>query len=123
MEGLAHVHDAGYVHSDLKPENVLLTKHNEVKLADFGLSSPLPAEDGEGNFSQRRVGSPPYWSPEQLANYDYNGVKSDLYAVGIMLFIMIFGSRPFTEAKTTDQLFGLLMKNHIEFWLTHPVTK
>lgn len=120
---IEHVHTKGFVHLDLKPENMLLTKHCEIKVADFGLSFEKHGEDGQGNFTRRRVGSPPYWSPELMLNYEYSGVKADLYALAIILFIMVFGCRPFTEAKLSDTLFHLLLQNPLQFWLTHPVTK
>ena len=80
---------------DLKPENILISKHLEVKIADFGLSASILGEDGLGNFMRRWVGSKPYWSPELALSYEYNGVQADLYALGIILFIMVFGCRPF----------------------------
>lgn len=67
----------------------------EVKIADFGLSTRIEGEDGNGNFFERRVGSKPYWSPELYNGYEFNGVQADLYALGIILFIMVFGCRPF----------------------------
>jgi len=117
------VHTKGFVHLDLKPENILITKHLEVKIADFGLSASSYGEDGLGNFNLRRAGSQPYWSPELALNYEYNGVKADLYALGIILFIMVFGCRPFREAKMDDPLFHQLLINPLQFWLSHPVTK
>ena len=51
MDGLEHIHQKGYVHLDIKPENILITKHLEVKIADFGLNSLITGEDGNGNFS------------------------------------------------------------------------
>lgn len=110
------------MHLDIKPENILITKHLEVKIADFGLASEIEGEDGNGNFISKRVGSPPYWSPELTGGYEYNGVKADLYALGITLFIMIFGCRPFQKAEMSNPLFSLLLENPAKFWKTHPVT-
>lgn len=122
MDGLEHIHSKGYVHLDIKPENILITKHLEVKIADFGLASLITGEDGNGNFSSRWVGSPPYWSPEIVGSYEYNGSWADLYALGITLFIMVFGCRPFEKADMSNSLFSLLLENPVKFWKTHPIT-
>jgi len=52
IDGVEHIHKKGFVHLDLKPENILITKYLEVKIADFGLSTTLAGEDGNGNFTE-----------------------------------------------------------------------
>ena len=121
VAGLSHVHEKGFVHLDLKPENILISKHFEIKLSDFGLAQDIGGEDGNGTFDSIRVGSYSYWSPEQILGYEYNGVKSDLYALGIILFIIVFGCRPFAEAKLSDNLFNTLLHNPRLFWEIHPL--
>lgn len=121
--GLSHIHDKGYVHLDIKPDNILIMKDFQLKIADFGLSQPLKGEDDKGNFMKRRWGTSSFWSPEISLNFEYNGVQADLYALGIMLFIMIFGCRPFRESKTSDPLFMKLLQDPLSFWMLHPVTK
>lgn len=111
------------MHLDIKPDNILITKDFQLKIADFGLSQPIKGEDGKGNFIKRRCGTSSFWSPEISLNFEYNGVQADLYAVGIMLFIMVFGCRPFRESNTRDPLFMKLLQDPLAFWMLHPVTK
>ena len=98
--GLAAVHRAGFVHRDLKPENVFLVERGPnrdfVKLLDFGLVKALRPDIGaatatiEGTF----MGSPAYASPEQCAGKPVDQ-RSDIYAVGIMMYEMLTGEQPF----------------------------
>lgn len=121
--GISHIHDKGYVHLDIKPDNILITKDMQVQVADFGLSQSSKGEDGNGIFNKRRCGTKSFWSPEIALGFEYNGEQADLYALAIMLFIMVFGCRPFREIKMDDPLFMKLLKEPLAFWMTHPVTK
>lgn len=121
--GLCHIHDKGYVHLDIKPDNILITKEMQVKIADFGLSLPSKGEDDKGVFNKRRWGTKTFWSPEIALGFEYNGEQADLYALAIILFIMIFGCRPFREIKIDDPLFMKLLKEPLAFWMAHPVTR
>lgn len=122
VDGVDAIHKWGFVHLDLKPENILITKYLEARIADFGLSASIEGEDGRGIFVEWRVGSKPYWSPELYNGFEYDGAQADLYAVGIILFIMIFGCRPFQTAENDNPLFSILMRNPYQFWKSHPVT-
>lgn len=123
LHGINHIHEKRYVHLDMKPDNILITKDWQLKIADFGLSQHLKGEDGNGNFNKRRCGTTSFWSPEISLNFEYNGVQADLYAIGIILFVMIFGCRPFRESKTSDPLFMKLLQQPLAFWMAHPVTR
>ncbi|QEL15456.1 tetratricopeptide repeat protein [Limnoglobus roseus] len=96
--GLAHAHDRGILHRDLKPANVLLTDDGVPMLLDFNI-----AEDTKVRGPLRRVvgGTLPYMAPEQLEAYarDEGGTdgRADVYALGIILFEMLTGSRPFAD--------------------------
>lgn len=87
------------------------------------MSQPLKGEDGNGNFNKRRCGTTSFWSPEISLNFEYNGVQADFYAIGIILFVMVFGCRPFRESKTSDPLFMKLLQEPLAFWMAHPVTR
>ncbi|MBC7977478.1 MAG: serine/threonine protein kinase, partial [Myxococcales bacterium] len=97
---LIAAHDHGFVHRDLKPDNVFLVTHDgrwpEVKLLDFGLAKLMP-EHGVSAFTTKTgvmLGTPEYMSPEQArgVGVDY---RTDIYALGIVMFEILAGARPF----------------------------
>ena len=91
-EALAHAHGLGIVHRDLKPENVLLTADGSVKLTDFGLAFSLASRiTSEGLLA----GTVFYLAPEQAQGRGIDG-RSDLYALGVMLYEWVTGALPFT---------------------------
>lgn len=95
-EALQFAHDAGIVHRDLKPSNVMMTETNEPIVMDFGLASRQ--HDGEAALtnSMTVIGSPAYMAPEQVeGRYDQINAATDVYALGIILYEMLSGRRPF----------------------------
>jgi tetratricopeptide (TPR) repeat protein len=99
-DAVAAVHTAGYLHLDLKPENVFLTTSG-VRLIDFGLARPInERHEPTGAFG----GTPEYASPEQCEERSDLDVRSDVYGLGVILFEMATGRPPFTgEAKTVRE--------------------
>jgi serine/threonine-protein kinase len=93
--GLAAAHDRGVVHRDLKPANVMIDGRGRARIADFGLAGALGADDG------LRGGTPAYMSPEQLAGSE-TGVRSDLYALGLVLYEIYTGKRAFAGDSLAD---------------------
>jgi eukaryotic-like serine/threonine-protein kinase len=92
LAGLAAAHRAGIVHRDLKPENILLAHDGRIKIGDFGLARAAHANTATG---KALLGTIAYLSPE-LVTRGVADTRSDIYAVGIMLFEMLTGAQPFT---------------------------
>nr|WP_205864671.1 Stk1 family PASTA domain-containing Ser/Thr kinase [Planctomonas sp. JC2975] len=91
LSGLAAAHRAGIVHRDLKPENVLLADDGRIKIGDFGLARAVTNSTGTG---QALLGTIAYLSPE-LVTRGVADARSDIYALGIMMFEMLTGEQPF----------------------------
>lgn len=91
LSGLAAAHKAGIVHRDLKPENVLLADDGRIKLGDFGLARAASANTATG---QALLGTIAYLSPE-LVTRGVADARSDLYAIGIMMYEMLTGEQPY----------------------------
>jgi serine/threonine-protein kinase len=101
---LAEAHRRGIVHRDLKPDNVLLASHTEegedAKILDFGIAkNDRHMESSEVTAQGTIVGTPAYMSPEQLSGKDVDP-RSDVYALGLMTYEMLTGSRPFKNCQT-----------------------
>lgn len=91
LSGLAAAHRAGIVHRDLKPENVLLADDGRIKIGDFGLARAASKATGTG---QALLGTIAYLSPE-LVTRGVADARSDIYAIGIMMYEMLTGEQPF----------------------------
>ena len=92
--GLAAAHDKGVLHRDLKPANIMIDGRGQVLIADFGLAALAGQLDG----TNVRDGTPAYMAPEQLAGKEAS-VRSDLYALGLVLHEMFTGKRAFEDGS------------------------
>ncbi|HTY07634.1 MAG TPA: serine/threonine-protein kinase, partial [Candidatus Edwardsbacteria bacterium] len=109
-EGLRHAHLRGIVHRDVKPGNVLLSRSGTVKLTDFGLASATEAMaiTDPGTF----VGTPAYLAPEQIKGHPATA-RSDLYALGVVLYETLAGENPFggkTHSESIDRTLRVVPK-------------
>ncbi|MES2946411.1 MAG: protein kinase [Pseudomonadota bacterium] len=96
-QALDAIHKNGIVHRDIKPENIMLRVDGSVALADFGIAKSMLKADGMGLTQTRHgdvVGTPYYLSPEQASGRTVT-TQSDLYSLGVMMFEMLAGKRPF----------------------------
>ena len=101
LEALAFAHDKRIVHRDIKPANILVSTTGDVKLTDFGLAEAL----GTGSVAGGG-GTYPYMAPEDFAENAESDYRSDLWAVGVVLFEMLTGQRPFAVAARTKDPFA-----------------
>ena len=116
-DALVHAHKRGIVHRDLKSANVVLTPETRVKVLDFGLAKRLKAEIGEDATTLTQqdtitaagavAGTPAYMSPEQLRGQPADA-RSDIWALGVMLYEMASGVRPF-QGKTGFELSSAIL--------------
>ena len=97
--GLQRASEAGIIHRDVKPENILLTAKGEVKVADFGLSRCLVADQQPLSITQSGVvmGTPLYMSPEQVEGKPLDS-RTDIYSLGVTCYYMLAGKPPFDGA-------------------------
>ncbi len=120
-DALAAAHEAGITHRDLKPDNVMIDAKGRVKVLDFGLAKRAPAgRDAEPDAGQqttlaltedgRILGTMPYMSPEQLMAGAVDA-RSDIFSLGIMLYEMATGGRPFAGANPA-QLISSILRDH-----------
>jgi serine/threonine-protein kinase len=102
LAALVHAHGRGVLHRDLKPENVMLTgPAGRAILIDFGLAHAL--DDAAITARGLCIGSPSYLAPERLDGVPHD-VRADVYAIGVMLYEMLAGRRPFTGATVGEIL-------------------
>lgn len=102
--GLEAAHRAGVVHRDLKPDNILISKDNRVAITDFGIAWPLAeATSGKGERHAGLAGTPTYMAPEQIQGRPLDP-RTDLYALGLILFEMLSGKPVWTAEGLTELL-------------------
>ena len=110
-EGLQSAHEKGIVHRDLKPGNIVITPHGRAKVLDFGLARVMTGAAGVTQSATMSgvstlVGTVPYMSPEQVRD-DRVDARSDLYALGAVLFEMTTGRRPFSGEDVLSLLYQI----------------
>jgi serine/threonine-protein kinase len=95
LDALQYIHTHGVVHRDLKPENIMVDEHDNIKLIDFGIAAHANSRRLTfAKFSQT-MGTPDYISPEQVKG-KRGDARSDLFALGVMLYEMLTGKVPFS---------------------------
>jgi serine/threonine protein kinase len=94
-----------------------------LKIADFGFAAPISGRDGSGAL-KTKLGTESYMAPEIHMRKPYNGASVDLFATGIILFIMFTQHPPFTRAEPSDPFYRLICANRADlFWKAHSKNK
>ena len=93
---LSYAHAQSIVHRDIKPDNIMILAENQVKVTDFGIARILKTDNSLATMATTgmRAGTPSYMAPEQIAGKEIDG-RTDVYALGAMLFHMVTGRPPF----------------------------
>lgn len=114
VDGLSYVHARDIAHRDLKPENILLDQEGTIKLSDFGLCHHV---DPKIKVMMTPCGSPYYASPEIIQNVPYDGKKTDVWSLGVVLFAMVTGNLPWKDINQA-QLFEQILTGDFEIPLS-----
>lgn len=101
-KALKYAHDKNVVHRDIKPANILMSKTGEVKLVDFGIA--VSGEESDQNLTKvgMTLGTPSYMAPEQFENTKNVDKRADIYSVGVMLYEMVTGKKPYPSGLTPE---------------------
>jgi len=119
VNGVEYCHQQSVAHRDLKPENLLVDVDENLKVSDFGLSSFFdPAfnddESPKASLLHTTCGTPNYVAPEVLEDKGYNGFQSDIWSMGVILYVLLAGFLPFDE-PTMSALFRKIKRAEYSF--------
>jgi len=101
--GLQHAHESGLAHRDIKPQNLILTGENQIKILDFGLAH-FVSETGQATQAGTILGSVDYMAPEQASDAHSAGIRADIYSLGCTLYELISGHPPFPSGSLLERL-------------------
>ncbi len=112
LSALSAAHQAGVVHRDLKPDNIFITSRNGedfVKLLDFGVSKVASPQPGSVYTKEGAIiGTPHYMAPEQAKSAKNIDHRADIYAVGVILYELMTGKRPFVGGNANETIFKII---------------
>ena len=114
-QALSHAHERGFIHRDVKPKNIMITKDGAAKLADMGLARAIDDEEAAEAEAGRAYGTPYYISPEQIRGIRDVDFRADIYSLGATLYHMVTGRVPFEGPNPT-----VVMRKHLKEQLRSP---
>jgi len=109
-EALKYAHAHGVIHRDIKPANIMILKNRTVKVTDFGIAH---INDSSKTKAGIVLGTPSYMSPEQLSGKELDG-RSDIFSLGVMLYEMTTGARPFRAESISRLMLKVAREPHID---------
>ena len=116
LKGLEAIHNSGICHRDLKIDNILMDQFFNPKICDFGLATELKGKNGDGKLYEI-VGTKRYAAPEILNENPYNGVKADIFSLGVILFNITFAKLGFNKSLETDKRYKYIYrKEYDKYW-------
>ena len=108
-EALQYAHDHGVIHRDIKPANIMILKNKSVKVTDFGIAHIIDCSKAKAGVV---LGTPSYMSPEQLSGKTLDG-RSDLFSLGVMLYELASGTRPFRADSLSKLMYKIAKQPHV----------
>ena len=105
VKALAHAHEMGFVHRDVKPKNLMITKNGQAKLADMGLARAISDREAAEAEKGKAFGTPYYIAPEQIQGEVHIDHRADIYSFGATLYHMVTGRVPFDGNSPTAVMY------------------
>ena len=116
LKGLQAIHNSGICHRDLKMQNILVDDNFNPKICDFGFGAKIMGEDGSGRLNEF-IGTPNYAAPEIFLHRPYDGVKVDIFSMGVVLLNLVTCRMGFVQATRLDKYYRCIMaKKYNMYW-------
>ena len=115
LQGVQAIHNLGICHRDLKLENILLDESFNPKICDFGFATEIQGKDGY-ELLTNFVGTLNYAAPQMFSGKPYNGIKADIFSLGVILLNLATGKIGFIRAIKDDKYYKFIMNHHYKLY-------